>query len=537
MSLMDITVFPNLDPRVVVVDAPQTEATLQDIVDTIEAWQDSEEGISFSPLIDPSGKQALGGGTSVVITATLLNTKLRFAARHSPLTTGIATAASSTGKILEDTGNDFVSAGIYVGCTIFNGTAGAMETVVLVSTNTLTSFPLQGGTRQDWQIGDTYSIYPNNLCNISGGNLVAVDENGDEMDPILQAPNVNIVRASSSSGTVADLEAIQYASFQNAVWYDPTSANSGTEFPNGTREFPSNNIPDIVIIAGYRGFDTIQLLKSVTIDGVDIQNFRLIGSSHVHTSVTLEDSTLCNNVTIENCNVTGVLDGGVHITRCMAGNLTYVNGHIHDTGLYGNFMLAGNEDAVFANCFTVDQDDPPIIDMGSSGQDLAMPNYAGLLTVRNLVSADNEVGIGLNAGAVILDSSITAGTIIVSGVGNLTDNSMGTAIVDSTALLNAANIGYAVWEDDLINSHSPGSMGDAFVKLMGLVHQNSFLDNTEHDANNQLTSARLRCFDTKANADAATDGGSETTGLLNTYTISAEYDGETLKSYRMTLNP
>jgi len=62
-------------------------------------------------------------------------------------------------------------------------------------------------------------------------------------------------------------------------------------------------------------------------------------------------------------------------------------------------------------------------------------------------------------------------------------------------------------------------------RLLGLSHENAFIDNTVHDPDSQLLSARVRIFDSKTNCDAATDGGSETTGLIATYTITTVYDG------------
>ena len=68
---------------------------------------------------------------------------------------------------------------------------------------------LTGGSRNDWQIGDNASIYENEQIQITGGNLVAVDDVGADISPVLQSPNVNIVRASSSSATLQELEDIQ----------------------------------------------------------------------------------------------------------------------------------------------------------------------------------------------------------------------------------------------------------------------------------------------------------------------------------------
>jgi hypothetical protein len=47
----------------------------------------------------------------------------------------------------------------------------------------------------------------------------------------------------------------------------------------------------------------------------------------------------------------------------------------------------------------------------------------------------------------VLDSTITAGTVIVSGIGGVTDNSGGTAYVDTSSLLSNTSVGAAVWAD------------------------------------------------------------------------------------------
>lgn len=72
------------------------------------------------------------------------------------------------------------------------------------------------------------------------------------------------------------------------------------------------------------------------------------------------------------------------------------------------------------------------------------------------------------------------------------------------------------------------------VRLLGMNHENAFIDNTSHDAHNQLLTARVRLFDSKTNALAATDGGSETTGLIATYSMTTQYEVPgRMKQYRM----
>lgn len=291
------------------------------------------------------------------------------------------------------------------------------------------------------------------LCSIEGGNVVSVEDiyiTPRVYIPVIHpTPYITVERVSSSSATLSELEAIQYASYGGGVSLDVTSANSGTSYPTGNQEYPVNNLSDAVSIANTKGFNRIFIRESMTGEqciggGYDLSGFVLVGENEVATEVEIHSACIAVNLRIEHCNVTGTLDGGAEINHCSVGNLTFLYGHIHNSGLYGTITLGGNEEAIFKNCYTSDQDLPVTIDMGGSGQDLSMPNYAGIATIINLDSTSEEVGIGLNAGMVTLDPTITAGTIIISGIGMLFDNSTGSANVDSSTLLSNTSIANAV---------------------------------------------------------------------------------------------
>jgi hypothetical protein len=72
------------------------------------------------------------------------------------------------------------------------------------------------------------------------------------------------------------------------------------------------------------------------------------------------------------------------------------------------------------------------------------------------------------------------------------------------------------------------------LRVLGMVHENAFIDNTIHDVDGQLIAARVRIFDSKANVEAATDGGTETTGLIAVYEMSTVYESKgQMGNYRM----
>lgn len=73
----------------------------------------------------------------------------------------------------------------------------------------------------------------------------------------------------------------------------------------------------------------------------------------------------------------------------------------------------------------------------------------------------------------------------------------------------------------------------AAQRLLGLVHDNVVIDQQAYGGpNGELTGARLRAYDSAANAQAAGAGG-----LLYTYTVFADYTGGNLSLYRVTRAP
>lgn len=76
------------------------------------------------------------------------------------------------------------------------------------------------------------------------------------------------------------------------------------------------------------------------------------------------------------------------------------------------------------------------------------------------------------------------------------------------------------------------SLVTSMVSALGLMHENSVMDTTTFDALNNLTSGRLRLYNSKANAQAA-----GATGLLATYSITATYVGGNLGTYTVVKEP
>ena len=70
--------------RIITVELPDTEVTVQQLINAIRDWEDDLTNIETSKVADASGKESLGGGLQVGITLKLLNWKVKFADRAGP---------------------------------------------------------------------------------------------------------------------------------------------------------------------------------------------------------------------------------------------------------------------------------------------------------------------------------------------------------------------------------------------------------------------------------------------------------------------
>ena len=72
------------------------------------------------------------------------------------------------------------------------------------------------------------------------------------------------------------------------------------------------------------------------------------------------------------------------------------------------------------------------------------------------------------------------------------------------------------------------------VRLLGLNLENTFVDNTTYDAASMMITGRLRVFDSRANAQAATEGGVGEAGTIAEYTVESDHWGPNrLRTMRM----
>lgn len=431
----DITVDFQLDPRLALIDAPSTEINVQDSHDTLSGVEDSEEGHRFDRLVLTAGGEALGGGTTVGLTSTLQNVQYAFESTN-PRSSGVVTTTDALGKTLTDSGATFISDGVVRGDWIINFTDQSVTEILTVDSETqVTTRGLRNGTANTFTNLDSYKVWEVSEAELSGGNFVAIDELGADINPLFPTFGRFISKASASSATSANQGDIEYSSFQGGVWYDSTSPYSIAEGKNGNAQLPLNNIPACVEVQTNRGLPkVIYVLGDITLDtGDNVEDFKMIGVSHINSIMTVNLGADCLRTSFESFDVTGFLDGDSEITNCIVRDLEYFNGHVHNSYLAGTIRLRGSKQANISNCSILSVLDPPIIDAGGSGQDLMMPNFSGRLFIDNLTGT-SQLGIGIDAGEVTINSTCTAGIIAISGAGAVFDNSGINCYIVDTAI-------------------------------------------------------------------------------------------------------
>lgn len=432
----DVSVEYNSSPRVVEVAAPSVEMVMQDWVDTLRKQEDSFQGMAFTKLLNASGKEDLGGGVLVGITAASQDTLLAFEGRTTPAETG--TVTSNPGSPIAgrdafiDTAALFQTANVARGSLVINFTDNSIAEVYSVDSETqLTTKTLVNGIGNTFDAADVYHIFNVVQCNATGGNLTAVNTVPATISPILPTAFTQIILTASSSATTSNLESLEAATFQGGVAISVATGTAGTAFPQGTREFPVNNMTDAKTISDARGLSKFFVLDNLTVTGIDLSNeFHHFIGDRPGVLLTLDVSANLTGNNFTDLTLSGVMGGNNVCTNCIIFiSITEVSGRmvncgfaIAAIGLNGRLTVVdGYIIGAFAPNFTV-----------GLGNELINFGFRGDISIGGV--EDGIALVDLNAGRLLIQSSCTGGTIRITGTytDKPTDNSTGSSIKDES---------------------------------------------------------------------------------------------------------
>lgn len=285
--------------------------------------------------------------------------------------------------------------------------------------------------------------YESNHTMQVNGNLYSRDDDSPFI-PTVGNFNVFTVQSVSSlvDSTVQQLAEIEHSVFNDGVTIDIAKGYSGTAYPVGTNGRPSNNILDAHTIAEERGFIKFFIRGILTLDSGDFSDGHIFkGESPMTTQIIITDPANLTNCEFLDSHITGVIDPNTVIRSCIVGAVTSYNGYIWESAITGPIILdsvdAGETHII--NSWSNDiLDTPPVIDMNGAGTSLAVRRYAGSFIIDNKTGPE-KISIDMDSGRVIINPTVTAGEIIVRGIGRLVNNSTGTTIV-TEELVNGIEI-------------------------------------------------------------------------------------------------
>jgi hypothetical protein len=278
---------------------------------------------------------------------------------------------------------------------------------------------------------------------------------------IADVVNVNqvSVRSANSAG-LQDLSTLLTAAYQGQVVFS-TAGQSGTAIPVGTRATPVDNFDDAITIANNLGIRRIQLATSGTLGGgVAATGKVFAGDNATVDTLTLRSAANVTDCGFQNLTVEGTLDGNNIFRDCTVNDINYVNGILQECSLTGTISVDGTAQANIINCWSgtagIADDQLVTIDMGGSGNSLALRNYSGGLKLTNY-SGGGAITLDFSSGRVVIDATCTGGEIGIRGIAEVTDNSSaGCTVQDETVNSSLEIINNGVKSASLLVPHTQG---------------------------------------------------------------------------------
>lgn len=244
---------------------------------------------------------------------------------------------------------------------------------------------------------------------------------------ILDVTNLNNVSvAPNNSAGLVQMQEIEFNEYKDGIYLDTLNGSPGTLHPTGTLRKPSSNLTDVMTIATVRGVGVIRVIGDAVIDSDgDYSDMVFIGESHEKSLLTISSAANVQRAEFYSSEVAGILDGDALLYDCLISDLEYVNGEIKECVLKppGVMELGGSDHAIIARCVTdcTEGGEPYTVDMGGSGQTLAVRDLSGAVKLTNKTGVE-ECSLIMAGGQVTLDlDNLTGGIVKISGVCDVVD--------------------------------------------------------------------------------------------------------------------
>jgi hypothetical protein len=249
-------------------------------------------------------------------------------------------------------------------------------------------------------------------------NLLGANTNLGDVTNVNQVS----VRSSNSAGLV-NIDEFKLQSFQNArIWINTTVGIGGTTFPLGTASSPVDNPTDALFIASQYDLERFHLSGVITLpNGEEFAGSAWEGHSIVSSMINLNNVSI-NGSFFKNIEVQGQCNGYIDLEQCKLGTITNFKGVIQNSTFDNITIDATNTDLIHLSSIYSHSTSLSLMDINGADCNVMIKDFFGGMSLENNTQ-DNIINIDASSGKIHIKNTCTAGTIVVSGICELIDES------------------------------------------------------------------------------------------------------------------
>jgi hypothetical protein len=204
------------------------------------------------------------------------------------------------------------------------------------------------------------------------------------------------------------------------VYIDMVNGVSGTLPGVGTPTNPVNNVADARAIADRDMLSAYAFVGSVSLGAVDHEAWGFRGISAEDNDILTATGASVDKSKFSGLVLTGSMSGRIDAEHCRLDILSGLDGIFRDCGFVSNFTVASDANAAFHNCYSlIAGSATPACILGTNCE-VSFRDYSGGIEIQNS-TVGCTVSVDLDPGHLIVAADCVGGTILVRGVGRVTN--------------------------------------------------------------------------------------------------------------------
>ncbi len=282
---------------------------------------------------------------------------------------------------------------------------------------------------------------------------------------IADVRGVGYITDNSLSGFTTILDGFIQATpgeYDTEIVIDSINGSAGIIYPIGTNSYPVNNIDDALILLSNYQLNKIRIIGSLTISDKDLNGIAFTAQRSTGNILTINNS-VTNFTYFSDLTLFVQQSGSCRYTTSVLVDIDDFDGGAKDCLLIGDINITGDGSNYLTNCDTYTTDINNTVAIDINNKKLNIIRCRGYYNIINKIGTDTTT-IDLVGGILQVDSGCTNGTIYISGIAEVIDNSSSGCTVINNALSNKESAS-AVWDEQITDHTQVGSTGDALYNV------------------------------------------------------------------------